>query len=53
MGIGYFAHQFQQTFDEHALLDDATMKAAVTAINQQIRSLAPVLNTPPLVRWRR
>jgi hypothetical protein len=34
MGIGYFVHQFQPTFDEHALLDDPTMKAAVAAINQ-------------------
>jgi hypothetical protein len=49
MGIGYFVHQFQPTFDEHALLDDATMKAAVSAINQQIKTLAPVLNTPPIV----
>jgi len=49
MGIGYFVHQFMPTFDEHALLDDSTMKAAVAAINQQITTLAPVLNTPPIV----
>jgi hypothetical protein len=48
MGIGYFVHQFNP-FAEHALLDDATMKAAVAAINQQIRDLAPVLNTPPII----
>ena len=48
MGIGYFVHQFQPSFDEHALLDDATMKAAVAAINAQLRELAPVLNTPPV-----
>ncbi len=48
MGIGYFVHQFTP-FDEHALLDDPTMKAAVAAINQQIRELAPVLNTPPIM----
>ena len=48
MGIGYFVHQFAP-FDEHALLDDATMKAAVAAINRQIRELAPVLNTPPII----
>ena len=30
MGIGYFVHQFQPSFDEHALLDDPTMKAAVS-----------------------
>ncbi|HSQ64823.1 MAG TPA: hypothetical protein VLM85_16480 [Polyangiaceae bacterium] len=49
MGIGYFVHQFTPTFDEHALLDDATMKAAVAVINQQIHDLAPALNTPPIV----
>jgi hypothetical protein len=48
MGIGYFVHQFTP-FDEHALLDDATMKAAVAAINQQLKALAPVLNTPPII----
>jgi len=48
MGIGYFVHQFSPTFDEHALLDDPTMKAAVAAINQQIHDLAPALNTPPI-----
>lgn len=48
MGIGYFVHQFTPTFDEHALLDDATMKPAVAAIDQQIHDLAPALNTPPI-----
>jgi len=48
MGIGYFVHQFNPS-DEHALLDDATMKAAVATINQQIHDLAPVLNTPPII----
>jgi len=48
MGIGYFVHQFNP-FDEHALLDDATMKAAVAATNQQIHDLAKVLNTPPII----
>ena len=49
MGIGYFVHQFTPTEDDHALLDDAAMKAAVGAINQQIKDLAPALNTPPIV----
>jgi hypothetical protein len=49
MGFGYFVHQFDPSFDEHALLDDATMKAAVAAINQQVHDLAPVLNTPPII----
>ena len=45
-GIIYFVHQFSPTFNEHALLDDAEMLPAVTALNAQIRSLAPVLNSP-------
>lgn len=47
-GIGYFVHQFSPSFDEHALLDDPTMKAAVAAINQRITALAPALATPPI-----
>ena len=49
MGIGYFVHQFTPTEDDHALLDEPTMKPAVAAINQQIHDLAPALNTPPIV----
>ena len=45
-GIIYFVHQFKPKFNEHALLDDPEMLAAVTAINRQIRQLAPVLNGP-------
>jgi hypothetical protein len=45
-GIVYFVHQFAPKFDEHALLDDPSMLAAVTGINQQIHKLAPVLNSP-------
>ncbi|MGE3818061.1 MAG: hypothetical protein AB7I30_01375 [Isosphaeraceae bacterium] len=45
-GIIYFVHQFKPTFNEHALLDDPEMLAAVTALNRQIRELAPVLNAP-------
>ncbi len=48
MGIGYFVHQFAPTEDDHALLDDAAMKAAVAAINARITALAPALNTPPI-----
>lgn len=47
-GLIYFVHQFQPHFDEHALLDDPPMLAAVTAINHQIHDLAPVLNSPTL-----
>ncbi len=48
MGIGYFVHQFTPTEDDHALLDDPAMKSAVSAINAQIRELAPALDTPPI-----
>lgn len=47
-GLIYFNHQFKPQFDEHALLDDPEMLAAVTAINGQIRQLAPILNSPTL-----
>ncbi|HEY0868213.1 MAG TPA: hypothetical protein VGE01_12580 [Fimbriimonas sp.] len=45
-GLIYFVHQFKPTFNEHALLDDPAMLAEVTRTNGQIRSLAPVLNSP-------
>jgi hypothetical protein len=45
-GLVWFVHQFKPTFREAALLDDAEMLAAVTAVNRQITALAPVLNTP-------
>jgi hypothetical protein len=45
-GLIYFVHEFKPKFNEHALLDDPEMLAAVTAINRQIRELAPVLNGP-------
>ena len=33
-GLIYFVHQFKPNFNEHALLDDPEMLAAVTAMNQ-------------------
>lgn len=45
-GLIYFVHEFQPKFNEHALLDDPAMLAAVTALNRQIQELAPVLNSP-------
>ena len=45
-GFGYFCHSFSPTFVEAAWLADATMKAAITAINQRVTSLAAVLNGP-------
>jgi hypothetical protein len=47
-GIIYFVHEFEPKFDEHALLDDPAMLAAVTALNRQIQELAPALNCPTL-----
>ena len=46
-GLIYFVHQFKPAFREAALFDDPEMLKAVTALNQQITSLAPVLNSPP------
>jgi len=46
MGIIWFVHEWEPKFNEHALLDDPEMLAAVTAINNQIHELAPVLNSP-------
>jgi hypothetical protein len=45
-GIMYFVHEWKPRFNEHALLDDPEMLEAVTAINKQIRELAPALNSP-------
>jgi hypothetical protein len=45
-GLIYFVHQFKPVFREAALLDDAEMLDAVTALNRQITELAPVLNSP-------
>ncbi len=42
-GIIYFLHEFSP-FKEAAILDNPEMLAAVTAIDKQIASLAPVLN---------
>lgn len=47
-GLIYFVHEWAPRFNEHALLDDPEMLAAVAAINQQIHELAPVLNSPPV-----
>jgi hypothetical protein len=45
-GLIYFVHEWKPKFNEHALLDDPEMLAAVTATNKQIRELAPALNSP-------
>ena len=47
-GTQYFCHRFTPTFSETDCLDDAPTAAALKAINAQLTSLAPVLNTPPV-----
>jgi len=48
MGIVYFVHEWTPELNDHALLDDARMLSAVTAVNSQIKTLSPVLNTPTI-----
>lgn len=48
MGLIYFVHEWKPKFNEHALLDDPDMLASVTATNNQIHKLAPVLNSPTI-----
>jgi hypothetical protein len=47
-GLIYFVHQFKPEFREAALLEDPEMLTAVTAINRQIRELAPILSQPSM-----
>jgi hypothetical protein len=47
-GDDHFGRSFKPTLIEAGLLADSTNSAAVSAINQQIRTLAPVLNSAPL-----
>jgi len=48
MGIVYFVHEWKPEVDTRRLLHDPEMLAAVTALNGQIRELAPVINSPTL-----
>ena len=45
-GIIYFCHEWEPRFVEAGLLADAEMLQEVTAVNQQIQKLAPVLHSP-------
>ena len=49
-GIIYFSHQFKPRFIEAGLLADEEMAREVEAVNRQIRELAPILNSPDVVR---
>lgn len=44
-GFGYFCHSFVEKTDDIALLRDEEMTAAVREINEQVTSLASVLNS--------
>lgn len=44
-GFGYFCHSFAAPSDDAALLHDKEMIQAVKAINMEVASLAPVLNS--------
>lgn len=48
MGLIYFVHEFTPNFNASALLDDPLMLDAVTRLNREISTLAPVLNSPSL-----
>jgi hypothetical protein len=48
MGIGYFCHKFSAPADAAAPLHDREVREAVSAINAEIASLAPVLNSKPV-----
>lgn len=47
-GYGFFCHIFTPTFAEAGVLGDTAMKNAITALNTQVHSLAPVLNSPTI-----
>jgi len=44
-GVGYFCHSFVGTTDDAAMLHDVEMIRGVKAINEQVTSLASVLNS--------
>ena len=44
-GITYFLDTWNPSFREDGIIADSTMTAAVTALNQQVKSLAPELNS--------
>jgi hypothetical protein len=46
MGVIYFCHILSPPVDPAGMLHDPAMAGMVTALNRQISSLAPVLNTP-------
>ena len=47
-GLIYFVHQFKPKFIEASVLEDPDLLAGITAINKQIKELAPILNSPTI-----
>lgn len=49
-GIEYFVHEWAdgKLVSDHQLLEDTEMRDAVMRINQEVRQLAPILNSPSL-----
>ena len=45
-GIMYFVHQLSPTFREDGIFNYPSLVQAITGINAEVTSLAPVLNTP-------
>jgi hypothetical protein len=48
MGIQYYCHRLAPTVNETHCLDDIPTRDALAAINEQVKGLAPVLNTPSI-----
>ncbi|HXU06449.1 MAG TPA: hypothetical protein VN903_36085 [Polyangia bacterium] len=44
-GVTYFVHTWEPTFREDGIFANTTMVSAVKTLNQQVKSLAPVLNS--------
>ncbi len=48
-GIVYFCHFFTEPLNDHWWLENPEMRAAITALNAEIKGLAPVLNSTALL----
>jgi hypothetical protein len=48
MGIIYFAHEFAPKFREDGLFNHPALVQAIGTLNSEIKSLAPILNSPTL-----
>ena len=50
-GIGYFTHSWNPNYVSGAVLLDTPMVSSITIINNQIRALASVLNSPNIIGY--